>query len=394
LSTHDLTLAKMMSHPLISIADATRVSTALLIARVEQVHHLTVLQGSTLVGLVCSCDLHAAAPDTLVSAWMSQPVITLDAQATAMDAALAMNQHAVGSVIVTVEGHPSGIVTRGDLLRFDGSIEDVLQHARCECCGLTRHLGTDATGATTCMYCRPSTEISLGACVDEVCATAAFDPGMSPALDARPLASLIREHALIGPLAEALAHFAHCMTSRAQEPSGERAELEQFARVFKDFADCVHHEKEETVLLPFLSRHGYAWSDGPLEDVRRDHRQERHLIDVLYQAASRDGAWSPEDRRRIVATAVALAEFQREHLLKENTILFPGVIRGASARELEALQAEFAAFDVSVARHMPCAELEELARSLIARHSPGCARDLGLGAAVGHHPERAHPALR
>jgi hypothetical protein len=106
-----------------------------------------------------------------------------------MDAALAMNWHGVGSVIVTVEGQPSGIVTRGDLLHFDGNIEDVLQHARCECCGLTRHLGTDETGATTCMYCRLSVEASVGVSVVEAGATVAIEPRMSPAVDARPLAS-------------------------------------------------------------------------------------------------------------------------------------------------------------------------------------------------------------
>jgi hemerythrin-like domain-containing protein len=149
----------------------------------------------------------------------------------------------------------------------------------------------------------------------------------------------------------------------------ERAELQQFARFFKDFADCVHHEKEEAVLLPFLSRHGYPWSQGPLAEVRSAHRQERYLIDVLCHAASCDDAWNPDDRRRIMATVVALAEFQRDHLLMENTLLFPSIMQRASAGELEALRAELAAFDVSVARYMPCSELEQLARGLIERYA-------------------------
>jgi hemerythrin-like domain-containing protein len=369
MSAHNLTLAQMMQHRLITIADDTHVSSALLVARIEQVHHLPVLRGPTLVGLACTCDLHGAAPDSLVSEWMSQPVITLDARATAMDAALLMNRHAVGSVIATVEGHPKGIVTRGDLLRFDPDIENVLRHARCECCGLTRHLSSDDSGATLCTYCRPPGCSSEASCSAEGLAAAVAEGGASVAFDAGPLASLIREHELIGPLAEALASFAGRMLSREQDLAGERTVLEQFVRVFKDFADCVHHEKEETVLLPFLSRHGYAWSQGPLAEVRREHRQERYLIDVLCQAATCDDAWNLEDRRRIVATAVALAEFQRDHLLKENTTLFPAVLRGASARELEALRAELAAFDIGVARYMPCGELEELARGLIERHA-------------------------
>jgi hemerythrin-like domain-containing protein len=374
MAAHNLPLARMMDGPLVTIADDTHVSSALLIARVEQVHHLPVVRGSTLVGMACTCDLHEAAPDTLVSDWMSRPVITLDARATAMDAALVMNQHAIGSVIVTVDGHPSGIVTRGDLLRVDRSIEDVLTLARCECCGLTRHLRVDDAGATLCMYCRPSAGRS-----DDGAAPAVPEPSAPLAFDAHPLASLIREHGLIGPVAEALANFGSRMMSGEQGLDLERAELQQFARFFKDFADCVHHEKEEAVLLPFLSRHGYAWSQGPLAAVRSEHRQERYLIDVLCQAASCDDAWNPDARRRIMATAVALAEFQREHLLKENTLLFASIMQRASASDLEVLRAELAAFDVSVARYMPCCELEEIARGLIERYAPAPEKTTGHG---------------
>jgi hemerythrin-like domain-containing protein len=199
----------------------------------------------------------------------------------------------------------------------------------------------------------------------------AVEPPLTRGIDAHPLASLIREHELIGSLAEALARFADRIESEAQPLASEKTELEQFARVFKDFADSVHHEKEEVVLLPFLSRHGFDWTGGPLAEVRSEHRQERYLIDVLCQAAAREEAWNREERRRIVATASALAQFQRDHLLKENTLLYPAVIQRTAAHELALLQAELAAFDVRVARYMPHAELEDLARNLIEQYSRG-----------------------
>ncbi len=185
---------------------------------------------------------------------------------------------------------------------------------------------------------------------------------------AHPLASLIREHELIGPLAEGLASFAEALSSEVLDPASERADLEHFVRVFTDLADCVHHEKEEAVLLPFLCRHGFEWTDGPLAEVRREHRQERYLIDVLCQAAAREETWNHEERRRIVDSATALADFQSEHLAKENTLLFPAVMLRTSPAELELLEAELAAFDASIARFMPCQELATLARDLIARY--------------------------
>lgn len=194
-------------------------------------------------------------------------------------------------------------------------------------------------------------------------------------IDAHPLASLIREHELIGPLAEGLARFAEGVRAEAFAAASEREELGQFVRVFTELADCVHHEKEETVLLPFLCRHGFEWTDGPLAEVRREHRQERYLIDVLCQAAAREETWTHDERRRIVDTAAALAEFQREHLSKENTLLFPAVLSRTSAPELDALARELAAFDVSVARFLPYHELTALARELISRHGRGVSRE-------------------
>jgi hemerythrin-like domain-containing protein len=268
-------------------------------------------------------------------------------------------------------GQPQGIVTRSDLLQAEPSTEEILIHARCECCGLTRHLSTAAGGHTFCTYCRDEAgdtqpSISIAALAPPALATLCA-PRVET-LQTHPLASLIEEHRLIGQLAEALSCFAVCIA--CQSTRHDRADLAQFARVFRDLGDCMHHEKEETVLLPLLLHLGFDWEDGPLADVRRDHCQERYLIDVLCHAAERDGAWSNEDRRRIAATALELGEFQHAHLLKENTELFPVVMQRMSPSELRLLQGELRTFDIRIERHMPRAELTALALDLIRRYLP------------------------
>jgi hemerythrin-like domain-containing protein len=132
--------------------------------------------------------------------------------------------------------------------------------------------------------------------------------------------SLIREHQTISRLADALETFA----VRLERGSGvDGPDLARFAAAFTEFAECIHHEKEENILLPLLSRRGSRWETGVLPAVRRQHRQETYLIDVLRQAGERAGTWSSEDRRHIVATAKGLVEFQRSHHMLESTQLFP-----------------------------------------------------------------------
>jgi hemerythrin-like domain-containing protein len=384
MSSSPATLAELIRPTLVMIGDDASVAQALQVARAHQLHHLPVLRGSTLAGLMCTCDVRDALPESRVASWMSAPPVTLDASASLEAAARTMQDQQVGSVIVTIDGQPRGIVTRGDLLRVKPSTEDILTGGRCECCGLTRHLTTAGDGRTFCIYCLDEpvdTERSVPAPERPAGARAP----LFEMLESHPLASLIGEHRLIGALAEALSGFAECVASESTPHT--RADLAAFARVFRDLGDYVHHEKEETVLLPLLVHLGFDWEGGPLAEVRQDHCQERYLIDVLCQAAEREGEWNPDERRRIASTASALAEFQRAHLLLENTKLFPAVTERMSSAELRLLAAELRTFDLRVEQYLPRATLTELAQDLIRRYlAPArAARVLGthgLGSAM------------
>jgi len=367
MSKHSQTLAQIMGPSLITIGDDASVAQALQLARAHQVHHLPVLHGSDLAGLMCTCDVHDAPPDSLVAQWMSRPPVTLEASAPLQAAAQTMKDKQVGSVIVLLDGQPRGIVTRGDLLQAEPRSEQILVNARCECCGLTRHLSTDAQGHTFCVYCKEEpadTQRSFRMPASDVRVQAQPARAAEP----HPLASLIRDHELIGQLAGALMSFSACVEGQPSEH--DRADLASFARIFRELGDCLHHEKEETVLLPLLAQLGFDWDDGPLAEVRLEHCQERYLIDVLCQAADREGAWDDDERRRIAATASSMADFQRAHLLKENTVLFPVVMQRMSPAELRLLSGELRIFDVRIERRIPRAELTALAQDLIGRYLP------------------------
>jgi len=177
--------------------------------------------------------------------------------------------------------------------------------------------------------------------------------------------SLIREHQVIARLADALELYAE-HTKQGRPP--DAADLGHFAAVFTDFAERIHHEKEENILLPMLARHGVRWDDGALPAVRREHRQETYLIDVLRQAGERAGSWNHEDRRHIAASAQALVEFQRKHHALESSALFPLLPTRLDATALAELQTALEKFD----REHQSLRADTLARAegLIGRYGP------------------------
>ena len=181
------------------------------------------------------------------------------------------------------------------------------------------------------------------------------------------LTSLIREHRIIARLVDALAAYAERLKQSSYVDPGD---LVHFARAFREFTDEIHHEKEEGILLPILARNGFAWEKGVLPEVRRDHRQERYLIDVLCQAGVREGEWSQEERRCVVATALALVDFQREHMFMENYGLFPEVPRRLPPQALAQLELELGRFDRDVWSDPRRRELMQQIETLIERYAP------------------------
>ncbi len=177
--------------------------------------------------------------------------------------------------------------------------------------------------------------------------------------------SLIREHQTIGRLVDALEAYA---LEIRYMPEVDVAQLAEFAAVFIEFAECLHHEKEESILLPALGRSGVRWEVGVLPAVRREHRQEAYLIAVLRQAGERAGFWSAEDRRQIAATAQALVEFQRAHHALESAELLPLVASQLGEQQQADLKAALERFDARHAsrRRAALARIERL----VVRYAP------------------------
>lgn len=90
---------------------------AVALAQQSGAEHLLVLDEQTLVGILCTCDLRDARPGDHVSDRMSVPVMTVRPDAPLEEAAVTMNECALGCLPVAVGGLILGTVTDVELER-------------------------------------------------------------------------------------------------------------------------------------------------------------------------------------------------------------------------------------------------------------------------------------
>jgi hemerythrin-like domain-containing protein len=87
---------------------------------------------------------------------------------------------------------------------------------------------------------------------------------------------------------------------------------------FREFADQCHHEKEEELLFPLLEERGVPREGGPIGVMLNEHEIGRDCVRRMQQAVGQ----SPLDEESFTAAAVEYIELLRQHITKENQVLF------------------------------------------------------------------------
>jgi hemerythrin-like domain-containing protein len=178
-------------------------------------------------------------------------------------------------------------------------------------------------------------------------------------------AQLGAEHALIHAVLEALDVFVQSI----EEDSTENLhEMIRFVTFVRGYADGLHHEREETVLLPSLTLAGYALDSGPLAYIRDQHREEAQLLLEMEKSASARAPWDASAIARIAAAASSLSSFERKHMAKERELLFQTAEKDLLPHA-DALARAMARFERSREPRWDPRWLEELGHELIAQHA-------------------------
>lgn len=105
----------------------------------------------------------------------------------------------------------------------------------------------------------------------------------------------------------------------------------------KNFADACHHAKEEDILFPHLVKKGLPKDEGPVGVMLIEHTQGRELIRKFQFYIDEVYAGKKEEYKNMEATASSYTELLRQHIFKEDNILFPLADKMFSKEEAKTL---------------------------------------------------------
>ena len=161
----------------------------------------------------------------------------------------------------------------------------------------------------------------------------------------------------------------------------------------RGFGDRCHHGKEEQLFFPALAARGLPREVGPLAVMTAEHDEGRALLAHMVEAVADMNRSKPGDPARFVAAATAYVALMRDHIEKENGVLFPMGDGMLSEAQQVALSNEFEQFEVHDMRADAHARFLDTAAGLCERlglDRGGRAR-ASVGACCGHGARCSRP---
>jgi hemerythrin-like domain-containing protein len=100
------------------------------------------------------------------------------------------------------------------------------------------------------------------------------------------------------------------------------ATLEGLIEFFRLYADKTHHGKEEDLLFPAMIEHGFSRDAGPIHCMLSDHEYNRALTKQMITAAAEYRGGDKSAGLKFAGAAEEYVRALREHIQKENLVLF------------------------------------------------------------------------
>jgi hemerythrin-like domain-containing protein len=124
-----------------------------------------------------------------------------------------------------------------------------------------------------------------------------------------------------------------------------RETLSGVSEFFRLFADLCHHAKEEDILFPWLESHGMPRAGGPTGVMMHEHVEGRAFVRRMAEASEACN-WGEDSQKNWAEAARGYIALLRQHIFKENNILFVMAENMLSPEEQESLAGKFAAAEV------------------------------------------------
>ena len=149
---------------------------------------------------------------------------------------------------------------------------------------------------------------------------------------------LMEEHVVIGRVLTSL----EVATQRLEEGKTIRPGFFiEAADFLKGFADGCHHRKEENVSFVALIIHGLPKQGGPVQVMLAEHEQGRRTVAQMREAAQLWDGGDQSAREEVISAATSYVALLRNHISKENNILFPMADQVIPASEQDRIVQDF-----------------------------------------------------
>jgi hemerythrin-like domain-containing protein len=132
--------------------------------------------------------------------------------------------------------------------------------------------------------------------------------------------ALVSEHKLILRMLDVLERVARATADGEYSDFRFYREAVDFIR---QYADRFHHAKEEDVLFQALVKNGMPAANSPIAAMLLEHDQGRALVKAMEGAARAAAAGAADQARVVVDNALQYVALLRDHIEKEDGILYP-----------------------------------------------------------------------
>jgi hemerythrin-like domain-containing protein len=134
----------------------------------------------------------------------------------------------------------------------------------------------------------------------------------------KPSQILVSEHDVIVSVIEAV----EAVAGKSNDHPFNHGFYEQACDFFATFADQCHHAKEEAHLFPLLERRGIPRQNGPIGCMLHDHDEGRAHIRAVREALGAAKEGDPSARAAVRRETLQFCALLRQHIQKENQVLF------------------------------------------------------------------------
>jgi hemerythrin-like domain-containing protein len=149
---------------------------------------------------------------------------------------------------------------------------------------------------------------------------------------------LMKEHQLILRYVDLMERYAELSSKKGQHtPLFEKALF--FIEFIHEFADKFHHAKEENILFRYLEEPGVLTHCNPIPQMLNEHGKAREIV------MNMENALLIKDKDKLEVNIAQYARLLKEHIYKEDNILYPMGERGLSDAAKSSLLKEYAETD-------------------------------------------------